>query len=205
MSMCEDNVTTQSMLSALIDRQCRVPDLDDPASLRGAVRGLLDREAIRDLVALYARAVDDHDIEAVVGTFAAHGIFDRRGDEAVGLGEIRESFVAAMRTYQAMLHTPESHVVTLTGPDHATGWASGHAELVTRRTTVIAAYRYDDAYCREDGRWRFSLRRVRFMYAVPAGEYGSGLSGPNRMRWPGAEPAPADYPESIDTWAASRR
>jgi uncharacterized protein (TIGR02246 family) len=198
-------VTTHSMLAALIDRQCRVPDLDEEGKLADAVRGLLDREAIRDLAALYARAVDDYDIDAVMGTFASHGVFDRRGDVAAGHDAIRESFLAAMRTYQAMLHTPESHVVTLTGPNEAIGWASGHAEMMTRRTTIIAAYRYDDTYCREDGRWQFSLRRVRFMYAVPAGDHGSALSGPNRMRWPGMEPVPADYPEGIDTWAAFRR
>lgn len=194
----------ESPLAALIDRQSRVPDVVDTDSLRDAVRGLLDREAIRDLVMLYARAVDDHDIDAVVGTFTADGVFDRRGDEATGHEEIRAAFLSAMHAYQAMLHTPEAHVVTLTGPEEATGWASGHAELVTRRTTIIAAYRYDDAYVREDGRWRFSRRRVQFMYAVPADEHGPGLIGTDRMRWPGLDPAPADYPEGIDTWAASR-
>ncbi len=198
-------MTAENPLAALIDRQSRVPDVVDTESLRNAVRGLLDREAIRDLVMLYARAVDDHDIDAVVSTFTADGVFDRRGEEAVGHGEIRDSFLTAMRTYQAMLHTPEAHVVTLTGPDEATGWASGHAELVTRRTTLIAAYRYDDAYVREDGCWRFSRRRVSFMYAVPADEHGSGLVGTHRMRWPGMDPAPADYPEGIDSWAAFRR
>lgn len=198
-------MTTESVLNALIDRQCRVPHLDDAATVRDAVRGLLDREAIRDLVTLYARAVDDHDIEAVVGCFVADGVFDRRGDEAVGHGAIREAFTTATRTYRAMLHTPETHVVTLIGPDEATGWASGHAELMTRRTTIIVAYRYEDTYRREVGRWRFARREVRFMYAVPADEYGRGLTGPHRMRWPGMDPAPADYPESTGTWAASRR
>jgi hypothetical protein len=36
----------------LIDRQRRVPDLDEAPCLRAAVRGLLDREAIQDLVTL---------------------------------------------------------------------------------------------------------------------------------------------------------
>jgi uncharacterized protein (TIGR02246 family) len=198
-------MAAESPLAALINRQSRVPDVVDAQSLRDVVRGLLDREAIRDLVMLYARAVDDHDIDAVVSTFTADGVFDRRGEEAAGHDEIRASFLMAMKTYRAMLHTPEAHVVTLTAPDTATGWASGHAELVTRRTTIIAAYRYDDAYVRAEGRWRFSRRRVQFMYAVPADEHASGLVGPDRMRWPGLEPAPADYPESIETWVTSRR
>ncbi len=109
-----------------------------------------------------------------------------------------------MHTYQAMLHAPESHGVTLAGPDEAAAWASGHTEPLTRCTAILAAYRYADTYCRVDGRWHFSRRRVKFIYAVPAAEHDSGLWGPDRMPWPGVEPAPADYPENIDSRAASR-
>jgi hypothetical protein len=135
--------------------------------------------------------------------FAAQGVFGRRGDEAAGHAQIRKSFETAMHTHQAMLHTPESHDVTLAGPDETAAWASGQAEPLTRRTAILA-YRYADTQFRVEGRWRFSRLRVRFIYAVSATEHGSGICGPNRKRWPGVEHAPADYPENIDFRAASR-
>lgn len=182
----------------------RHPREGDLAGLLAELRGLRDREAIRDLALLYTRAVDDHDIDTVVGMYTDDGVFDRRGDVAAGHTALRAAYAEAMDIYRMTLHTLDAHVVELTGDDTAAGWAAGHAELVTRRTTVLAAYRYDDEYRRVGDRWLFARRTIAFMYAVPADELAGGLSGTDRMRWPGTAPEPADYPESLPTWTTYR-
>lgn len=164
--------------------------------------GLADREAIRNLAIVYARAVDDHDPDTVAGLFTEDATFDNMGQVAHSRDGVLAQLSASMRGFRMMLHTPDTHVVELTGPDSARGWATGHAELVTRRTTVVAAYRYVDAYARVGQRWCFAARTVRFMYALPAEEYPTAMSGAERIRFPRSEPGPAAYPESLSTWQA---
>lgn len=176
----------------------------DWSALAAAVRAQQDRQAIADLGVLYARAVDDHDIDTVVGTYTADGVFERRGVAATGAAEIRAAYVASFDTYRTMLHTPHPGVVQLHEDGTASGWSHGHAELATRRTLVLASFRYEDDYRCEEGRWRFARRSITFMYAVPADQLAGSFGGPDRMRWPGTEPEAADYPESSPTWATYR-
>jgi len=177
------------------------PDAD-PAQL---VRALTDRQAIADLQVLYARAVDDHDLDTLVGLYATDGTLDRRGEEATGHEALRAVYTASFDSYVTMLHTPHPGVVQLHGDGTASGWSHGHAELATRSTLVMAAFRYDDAFRCVDGRWLFARRAIRFMYAVPADEMASSF-GPDalRMRWPRTQPSAADYPETAPTWDTYR-
>src|SRR4051812_3722124 len=177
---------------------------DDLAALAEAVRAQADVRAIGDLGALYARAVDDHDLDALVAMFTPDGVFERRGVAATGAEEIRAAYVASFDTYRTMLHTPHPGVVRLHGDGTASGWSHGHAELATRRTLVLASFRYEDDYRCEDGRWRFARRSITFMYAVPADRMAESFGSAARMRWPGTEPEGADYPESAPTWDTYR-
>jgi uncharacterized protein (TIGR02246 family) len=177
-----------------------VPAVADVDALAAAVRALADRQAIADLCGLYARAVDDHDIDAVVAMYTADGVFERRGVPAAGADAIRAAYVASFDTYRTMLHTPHPGVVRLHGDGTASGWSHGHAELATRSTLVLAAYRYEDVYRCTEGRWRFARRSITFMYAVPADELTAGVRGLDRIRWPHTAPEPADYPETAPTW-----
>lgn len=183
----------------------RHPPDGDLAAQLAELRALRDREAIRDLALLYTRAVDDHDIDAVVDMYTPDGVFERRGVAAAGREAIRAAYAEAMDLYRMTLHTLDAHVVHLTEGRTAVGWAAGHAELVTRRTVVVAAYRYADEYRCVDDRWLFARRSITFMYAVPIDEMAGALSGPYRMRWPSTAPEPADYPESLPTWSTYRR
>lgn len=157
----------------------------------GPVQGLLDREAVRDLVADYALAVDDHDLDALERMFRPDAVFDRDGHVAHGWPEIAATLGASMRGFRRMVHTPHAVVVDLTGPDEAVGRSSGHGELVTSRGVVLAAYRYTDRYARHEGRWVFTRREVRFIYATPATEYAATLPEPDRVRFPGERPRPS--------------
>jgi ketosteroid isomerase-like protein len=183
-----------------------VPELPegDWAALAGAVRAQADLRAIGDLGVLYARAVDDHAIDALVAMFTPDGVFERRGVQAVGAAEIRAAYVASFDTYRTMLHTPHPGVVQLHGDGTASGWSHGHAELATKSTLVLASYRYEDEYRCVDGRWLFARRAITFMYAVPADEMAGSFGGVERMRWPRTAPEAADYPESSPTWDSYR-
>ena len=68
-----------------------------------------------------------------------------------------------------------------------------HAELDIAGQTIHAAIRYYDDYERETTE-RGASRTVplKFAYAVPVSELGESLTGDLPVRWPGAEPAPAD-------------
>jgi hypothetical protein len=61
-----------------------------------------------------------------------------------------------------------------------------------RRQTIHSAIRYYDDYEREEGAWRFANRTLKFAYAVPVSELGDSLTDDLPVRWPGADPAPAD-------------
>ncbi|MGY1712099.1 nuclear transport factor 2 family protein [Geodermatophilus sp. SYSU D00758] len=176
----------------------------DLAALARAVRAQAYRQAVADLGVLYARAVDDHDVDSVVAMYTSDGVFERRGVAATGAEEIRAAYVASFDTYRTMLHTPHPGVVRLHGDGTASGWSHGHAELATRSTLVLASFRYEDDYRCVDGRWLFARRSITFMYAVPADELATSFGSVERMRWPRTAPEAADYPESSPTWDTYR-
>lgn len=193
-------------LAAVTAALTTVPELagDDLAALAAAVRAQADLQAIRDLGALYARAVDDHDIDALVAMFTPDGAFERRGVAATGTEEVRAAYVASFDTYRTMLHTAHPGAVQLHGDGTASGWSHGHAELATRSTLVLASYRYEDELRRVEGRWLFARRSITFMYAVPADELATSFGGVERIRWPRTAPEAGDYPETSPTWETYR-
>ncbi|SFP49349.1 conserved hypothetical protein [Geodermatophilus dictyosporus] len=173
-------------------------------ALAAAVRAQADRQAIADLGVLYARAVDDHDVDSVVAMYTDDGVFERRGAAATGREAIRAAYVASFDTYRTMLHTPHPGVVRLQGDGTASGWSHGHAELATSSTLVLASFRYEDDYRCEGGRWRFARRSITFMYAVPADQLATSFGSVERVRWPRTAPEAADYPETSPTWESYR-
>ena len=181
------------------------PASDDWHVVAAAVRAEADIRAIGDLTSLYARAVDDRDLDTLVAMFTPEGVFEVRGHRAAGAEAVREAYLASFATYRTMLHTPHPGVVQLYGDGTASGWSSGHAELATRRTLVLAAFRYEDDYRCLEGRWRFARRSVTFMYAIPVDQLAGSFGTVERIRWPGTSPVAADYPESSATWDSYRR
>lgn len=180
------------------------PAEGDWSALATAVQGQADRRAIDDLGVLYARAVDDHDIDTVVGCYTPDGVFERRGAAAIGGTAIRAAYVNSFDTYRTMLHTPHPGVVVRHDDATASGWSHGHAELATRSTLVLASFRYEDNYRCVDGRWLFARRSITFMYAVPAARMAESFGSVQRMQWPHTTPESADYPETSPTWDTYR-
>lgn len=176
-----------------------VPELTGADGLLAAVAELRDREAIRALAALYSIARDDHDIERLLPFFTSDGVFEVSGTPVRGHDELRAFYLANMRKYRTSNHVTHTHVVEVEG-DSARGLVTGHAELAYLGTLMIAGYRYTDDYVRIDRRWVFAHRRLQFHYAVPADQLADSFNDELRMRWPDADPAPADIPEGLPTF-----
>lgn len=165
---------------------------------------LAAKDEIRDLAATYAIAVDDHDLDTLLGTFAADGTFTVAGETLSGHDAIREFYIGSMERYHTMLHTPEIHLITVEDATHASGIMTGHAELAVHDTLMMTAFRYQDHYVAEQGRWLFRSRSVRFMYAVPFEAMGASFRSTKRIRWPQTRYTDADYPETAPTWRSYR-
>lgn len=181
---------TATALRTLVDLSTTVDD-----DMAGAVRRLLDVEALKSLGCLYSRAVDDREHDVLVRLFATDGAFVRMGVRTEGRDAVRAMYAASAARYAYTRHVTYNHVVVPDGPRTAVGWAAGNAELALRDGPVLlAAYRYDDRYVRRDGRWLILERALSFSYVLPAGELAAALGDPDRMRWPGQPPRPGEYP-----------
>ncbi|MBS45644.1 MAG: hypothetical protein CMH83_21220 [Nocardioides sp.] len=159
------------------------------------VAALTARASIQDLSTLYAAAVDDHDVDRVVDCFARTGSFTRAGVTTTGSDDLRAFFTSMTERYVSMLHVTHGHVVdVLEDGAHAQGLVTGHAELALGDTLMVTAYRYDDEYAVEAGRWTFARRTLRTLYVVPAAEMATSFRDDLRIRWPGTEPQRVPLP-----------
>lgn len=140
---------------------------DSTASVAEAVQALLDRQAIADLVTLYALTRDDHDIDGLMECFATDGVFIDAGRPVTGHAELREFYLGNMRRHAFGIHIPNSHVVELRSATEASGIVTGHGEFAGASSLTMCAYRYHDRYVKRDGRWAFSYRDHDFIYALP--------------------------------------
>jgi ketosteroid isomerase-like protein len=152
-----------------------------------------DRE-IRDLAIRYSIAVDDGDLPTILECFTQEGGFERAGQAVRGQEALKSFFEGMVDRYALTRHVVEMQIVDpLVEPDRASGMVSGNAELVFGDTLYKVAYRYSDLYEREQDRWRFANRQLRFIYYLPAKELIDTIAENTRVRIPGTEPAPSEH------------
>ncbi|HEU4532053.1 MAG TPA: nuclear transport factor 2 family protein [Steroidobacteraceae bacterium] len=160
-------------------------------------------EAIRQLVGRYGVVIDNRDIEGIGLCFTRQGSF--RSRDGVMNARGREAVVAQFHGRFAVLgpsmHWTHDHLIwpDAADPDRARGLVSSHVELVRHDRPMVCALRYEDAYRREDGEWRFEDRLLSFFYYVEVQDYARSLGSLLRMR-AYEKPAPADYPEALQSW-----
>ncbi|SEO98041.1 nuclear transport factor 2 family protein [Amycolatopsis saalfeldensis] len=163
--------------------------------LEARIRRLEDRAEIGDLVLRYFLAADDDDWAALGATFAEDGSFSAGafpgGDDRASVVE----FIRADRQHMGVtVHTRNTTLLTFTDEDHADGVVGAHLELARGGTTVYGAVRYYDTYERTADGWKIKSRKMAVIHVGPWDQVGTSLTAPDRARWPGAEPAPADLP-----------
>jgi uncharacterized protein (TIGR02246 family) len=114
-----------------------------------------DREAIRDLFARYARAVDAGADRAdeFAAFYAEDGSFEQAGGApVVGRAALR-AFAAALPT-SGIRHSITDHVIDVDG-DHASCEAT---VLVIAGGRIVSSGRARDTLRRADGRWQIVTR-----------------------------------------------
>lgn len=179
------------------------PDIEE-GSERAHLQRLADLHAIQQLAAAYPILVDSHDLDALVGLFTEDGIFSRAGAVHSGRAKLRDFYGQIMNVYSVTFHTAHQHVVDLElGANVAVGVQMGHGEVAIDGNRMLAAFRYDDEYCRVDSRWLFARRNMRYTYFSSHEELGLSLTGRQRVRVPGADPRDAEIPEELNSYQAA--
>ena len=149
--------------------------MDD--SMERRIRGLEDREMIRELTATYCFMVDDGRYDELVDLhFTDDATCDfrtRTGNlgpfVAQGAEEVRTFFkVTVANMLRDMSHTVHNHRITVEGE-----LASGECyfELTAVDTAsgaqIVGAGRYIDRYRSVEDRWRFEQRNADIFHLVP--------------------------------------
>lgn len=123
---------------------------------------LADRQALTDLVARYALAVDTRDFADLHQVFVADATLDTGRAVRSGIDEITDAMQGLLR-YESTSHVLGQHVVRPDG-DGATGitYCSAHHLTVDGdvRTDTVMQIHYHDRYVRTDDGWRIAARRL---------------------------------------------
>jgi hypothetical protein len=142
----------------------------------GALQALLDRDAIRDLVARYSRGVDRQDFALLRSLYAPDAVEDDHGGAYSGSAEGYVDWLeSVMGRVQNSAHLVHSHLIALDGPYSAQGevYVSGHSRLAVEGgwEDLTHGMRYLDHYTKRDGQWLFARRTivVDWLQAGPTG------------------------------------
>jgi ketosteroid isomerase-like protein len=132
-----------------------------------ALRRLIDKDAIRDLVLSYSRAVDRQDFACLRTLYTADAMEDDHNGLYAGPAA---GYVDWLETVMPRLgitaHAVQNHLIAIEDDGHAQGEVyvtSYHrmppAEDGTRQDLINGA-RYLDHYRKEEGLWKFARRTV---------------------------------------------
>lgn len=135
-----------------------------------------DREEILELVATYAHAVDERDLDRILSVFAPGGRIDFEGGAMSGVGHagIRSAFETAfaapmLAPPSASTHLMANTLVTVDG-DRARAETQAVAFLSSAATATVVTrgLRYSDDLERVDGEWRITHRVHRSLWQTEA-------------------------------------
>jgi ketosteroid isomerase-like protein len=141
-------------------------------------------EAIRQLVARYAVAVDARDLDTLVNLFVDDV---RVGAFGNGRAALRRSFDESLRGIGVSILNVGTHVIDLASEEDATGIVYCKGEIQDGSRWIHQAIVYEDQYRRSAGRWYFVRRAHRLFYGAEVGANPLGLP-------------PANWPEHHDGW-----
>lgn len=159
------------------------------------LRRLEDRVELVDLSTRYFLASDQDDYDTISSCYARESTFSASGFEgARGPDGVAEMIRGARANFGTTIHTPHYSLVEFQDDDHATGMVGAHVEIAVGGKSCFGAVRYEDEYVREDGSWKFRSRNMKTIHFQPWDDAGTSLTADLPTRWPGADPAPNDYP-----------
>jgi uncharacterized protein (TIGR02246 family) len=117
-----------------------------------------DRDALRELLTGYARAVDARDFDRAAALFTPEGRLTVRGRQSRGRAEIRDTLTRLER-YDRTQHDVGGSTIETNG-DSAVGQThcvAHHVDVMGDRVLVL---RYVDAFVRVDGAWLIAHRQL---------------------------------------------
>lgn len=169
-------------------------------SIEQRIDRLESLDAIRQLPAKYALALDMRDMEAMVSLFPADV---RVGKDASGRQALRAYMDRTLRSpFTGTSHHIGGHVIEFDDADHAHGVVYSKNEHETGDEWVIMQMMYVDDYVREGGRWHFARRLPLYWYAS---DLNKPPIGANKMRWPGTDWVEGNFhklfPSYAEFWA----
>jgi len=169
-------------------------------SLEARIDRLESLDAIRQLPARYALALDMRDMDAMVSLFPADV---RVGKESSGRLALRAYMDRTLRSpFTGTSHHIGGHVIEFDDADHAHGVVYSKNEHETGDEWVIMQMMYVDDYVRQDGRWYFARRLPLYWYAT---DLNQPPVGDNKMRWPGTDWVEGNFhklfPSYAEFWA----
>jgi hypothetical protein len=161
------------------------------------LKRLEDRVELSDLSTRYFLASDFDDYDTIASCYAADSTFSASGFEG-GRGPqgVADMIRGARANFGTTIHTPHYSLLEFQDDDHATGMVGAHVEIAVGGRSCFGAVRYEDEYVREDGRWKFRSRNMKTVHFQPWEDAGTSLTADLPTRWPGADPAPNDYPRA---------
>jgi ketosteroid isomerase-like protein len=169
-----------------------VNQIDDAGDVPGGP--LTDHEAIRQLAAHYAVAVDSRDLDALVELFVDDV---RVGRDRSGRAALRESFDTSLRGIGVSILNVGTHAIDLIDETHATGVVYCKGEIQDGDRWIHQAIAYFDTYEKREGRWYFVRRVHELFYGAEVGVNPLGLEPAN---WPSHHDGRGTLPERWETW-----
>lgn len=138
-----------------------------PLSVEERLRRMEDVEAIRNLLVAYGRNFDKRDFAAYANLFAKDGVWvggtgaaqSYQGPDAIrAMGE--KGYPPSV--FPGAYHLMSNFAIELTGPDTAQAWSRWTFVVngVHNEPVIFRGGFYEDAFVREDGRWKFKRRVV---------------------------------------------
>jgi len=152
-------------------------------------------DAIRQLAAKYALALDMRDSDAWVNLFPQ--------DVKVGGGQqgrkaLRDWFEEThSRQFAGTAHHIGGHIIEFEDADHAQGIVYSKNEHEARNEWVIMQMMYFDQYERIAERWYFRRRLPLYWYAT---DLNKPPIGDLKMRWPDVPPYAGSYHDLFPAW-----
>ncbi len=134
--------------------------------LQALVRGLADKEAIRDLTYLYVHHVWQDNPAAVAELFAEDGQMDTSLEDPIqGRDALRAAFERLLdgADLQPFVH---NHIIDIDG-DTASGVCYIDLRSVQDGKSMMGSGYYTDRYVRIEGQWKFQSRALTLRHFVP--------------------------------------
>jgi ketosteroid isomerase-like protein len=150
---------------------------------------LVAHDAIRQLVAGYAVAMDARDFDAVAVLFVDDVRVGRGAQGRAALAEYLRDAVADLGVTMLNVGT---HLIDVDDVYHATGVVYCRGELQVDERWLVQAIQYRDTYERRDGRWWFVRRDHLLWYGRDVGTSPVGLP-------------PANWPQNHTGWGEPER